>query len=157
MKVIFNGKNNETKLKATKEIKCECSSIFEYDDDDIQIEHGEAFVECPICGKKNYTEDFAPIDNATYPNSFIRCCEPLFENGVPISDGAKYSSDSELNKEFQRFKQSLRNYIDSCGDEPPYIYYSASGDWFFLATRDDDDNAWEIFVMQDYYSNWFYV
>ena len=143
MKIIRDCYNVEVENEpVSKQVECEhCSSVFEYESDDLQIgEFGCAYITCPCCGKRTWMDDEEGLrlteNNVVFPKHFWHCS---------VSAGAVHITKENINKYIKEGVKYLREH------KKEFAYYTGTGDTCVIVFRFSGDSEYQVIVTQDYY------
>ena len=150
MKVLKNNYNQyaeETNNDYPRKFVCEnCESELEYDKSDISIGmYGGAFVDCPLCGYKNYLDDGEndvdlTVDNIEFPVHFAH---------VSAETGAVDCCNNE------RIKNYIRKAIDYFRtNKNEYHWFTCTGNLYISVTRHEGDEDYWVVVSNNYYDTY---
>lgn len=147
MKVLKNNYNTVFAEDIDKELVCEmCKSELEYEESDIIVgEYGCAFVECPLCGCKNYLYDERydinlTVNNVEFPTHFIH---------VSKETGAV---DCCNNTEIKNYIRKGIDYLRTNKNE--HDWFCCTGNLYIDVSRwEGDENYWVV-VSNNYYETY---
>lgn len=137
MKIIEN--NYKCELAKDEEIEyiCEsCNSIFQYNDDDIEIDgHGDEYVKCPCCKHRCLVAEKVTEKNINFPKSF-------YEFGGNNTDSFNVS-DVEITNHIKQCIEWLKEH-----PAEPYKYMGY-GNMFLCIFNHEDE--YSIIVTKNYF------
>lgn len=147
MKVLKNNYNTVFAEDIEKELICEvCRSELEYEESDIVVgQYGCAFVECPLCGYKNYLDDdkhevVLTKDNVEFPTHFSHTSE---ETGA-VNCCTNNEIKGYINNAIEYFRKN----------KEAEHWFCCTGNLYISVTRwEGDENYWVV-VSNDHYDTY---
>ena len=144
MKVLKDNYKTTYINENNNKMVCEyCTSELEYDESDIEIgEYGCAVITCPLCGRKNFLDDYEHDIVLTMHN---------VEFPVHFHHTSKESAIDCLNNE--EIKECIRkgiNYFRSNKNEN--YWFIAYGNLHISVTRWEGNENYDVVVTGDYYN-----
>ena len=154
MKVLVDNYKKNNYIETNRRIEsyprnmvCECcESKLEYEESDIKIgEFGCAYLNCPLCGSKNF------IDNSEKELTLTR-------NNIEFPTHFWHTSaetgavDCCNNEEIKKYINTAINYFRNNRNEDEYHWFIETGNLHIDVMKLRGDESYEILVTKDYYS-----